>query len=172
MLNWRCQADEYVQSCEPILALIADGDGALLGAEIVSQPGRVFATTMRAMKFTILALAGAFLLSACSSDVGGIVAGTGAGALVGSRSRPVLDEQDRKRAYAAEIQALETGPSGVPVPWRNPDSGRYGSVVPGPSYFSNGFPCRQFMETVYLDGRPQNGRWVACRNADGTWFID
>ena len=33
-----------------------------------------------------------------------------------------------------EMNALERGPSGAPVGWRNPDSGRYGSVVPGPAY--------------------------------------
>jgi surface antigen len=98
--------------------------------------------------------------------------GAGTGGLIGNGGGAVLDDQDRKRAYAAEIQALEAGPSGVPVPWRNPDSGRYGNVVPGPSYLANGFSCRQFMETVYADGRPQTGRWVACRNPDGTWFID
>jgi len=126
---------------------------------------------MPVVKPTVLALA-ALALAACSSDLGGIVAGTGGGVLLGNQGGAGLDDQDRKRAYAAEIQALETGPSGAPVPWRNPDSGRYGNVVPGPPYFANGFSCRQFMETVYVDGRPQTGRWVACRNRDGTWFID
>ena len=156
---------------EPILALIGGGDGALRAGKLVSPPKRVFGTAMPAMKYSVLALT-ALLLAACSSDIGGIVAGTGAGGPMGNQSGAPLDDQDRKRAYAAEIQALETGPSGVPVPWRNPDSGRYGNVVPGPSYFANGFSCRQFMETVFVDGRPQTGRWVACRNPDGTWFID
>jgi surface antigen len=55
------------------------------------------------------------------------------------------------------------------VAWRNPDSGRYGSVVPGPAYQSNGMNCRQFTHTIYIDGRPQTARGTACRNPDGTW---
>ncbi|MGA9324185.1 MAG: RT0821/Lpp0805 family surface protein, partial [Xanthobacteraceae bacterium] len=72
-------------------------------------------------------------------------------------------------AYAAQMQALETGPSGAPVAWRNPDTGRYGNVVPGPAYQMNGEPCREYTHTVYIDGQPQTGRGTACRNADGSW---
>ena len=71
--------------------------------------------------------------------------------------------------YAAQVQALESGPSGAPVAWRNPDSGRYGSIVPGPAYASNGMNCRQFTHTIYIDGKPQTARGTACRNPDGTW---
>jgi surface antigen len=56
------------------------------------------------------------------------------------------------------------------VTWRNPDSGRYGDVVPGPAYpGSGGVTCRQYTETVYIDGKPQSARGTACRNPDGTW---
>jgi surface antigen len=55
------------------------------------------------------------------------------------------------------------------VAWRNPDSGRYGSVVPGPSYSDRGRNCRAYTETIYIDGRPQTARGTACRNPDGSW---
>ena len=55
-----------------------------------------------------------------------------------------------------QMQALETGPSGAPVAWRNPDSGRYGNVVPGPAYQASGATCRQYTHTVYIDGTPQS----------------
>ena len=58
-----------------------------------------------------------------------------------------MDDEDKQRAYAAQMQALESGTSGVAVPWKNPDSGRYGSVVPGPAYQSNGLQCRQYTHT-------------------------
>ena len=64
---------------------------------------------------------------------------------------------------------LLEGLPGAPVAWRNPDSGRYGSVVPGQAYASNGMNCRQFTHTIYIDGRPQTARGTACRNPDGTW---
>jgi len=52
---------------------------------------------------------------------------------------------------------------------KNPDSGRYGSVVPGPAYQSNGLQCRPYTHTIYIDGRPEVARGNACRNPDGTW---
>ena len=67
------------------------------------------------------------------------------------------------------MNALERGQSGAPVSWRNPDSGRYGSVVPGPAYADNGRNCRAYTETIYIDGRPQTARGTACRSPDGSW---
>jgi surface antigen len=64
---------------------------------------------------------------------------------------------------------LETGPSGAPVAWRNPESGRYGNVVPGPVYQENGVACREYTHTVYSEGNAQSERGAACRRSDGTW---
>ena len=67
------------------------------------------------------------------------------------------------------MDALERGPSGAPVAWENPDSGRRGTIVPGPAYDRRGTKCREFTHTIYIDGRPQIARGAACRNRDGTW---
>jgi surface antigen len=104
-----------------------------------------------------------------SGHVAGALIGAAAGGLIGNRIGASLDEEDRRRAYAAEIQALESGAAGAPVGWRNPANGRYGSVVPGPYYVERGRRCRAFTETIYIGGRPQTARGVACRNPDGTW---
>ena len=77
--------------------------------------------------------------------------------------------QQLVQAYAAQMQALESGKSGTAVAWKNPDSGRYGSVVPGPAYQTNGQQCRQYTHTIYIDGQPQVAKGNACRNPDGTW---
>jgi surface antigen len=106
---------------------------------------------------------------ATGNRLAGTVIGAAVGGIVGNRIGASLDDEDRRRAYAAQIQALETGPSGAPVAWRNPDSGRYGNVVPGPGYLANGVNCRPFTETIYVDGAPQMARGTACRNPDGTW---
>ena len=117
--------------------------------------------------------AGALLGNAIGGSAGNRVAGTIAGAaiggLLGNRIGAAMDDEDKARAYAAQVQALEGGPSGAPVAWRNPDSGRYGSVVPGPAYQQQGMSCRQYTHTIYIDGRPQTARGTACRNSDGTW---
>lgn len=103
------------------------------------------------------------------SKLAGGVAGALIGGLVGSAIGAALDDEDRERAYAAQMQALDQGSPGAPVAWRNPDSGRYGNIVPGPAYHRSGTTCRQFTHTVYIDARPQTARGTACRNPDGTW---
>jgi surface antigen len=81
-----------------------------------------------------------------------------------------LDDEDKRRAYAATAQALENGRSGTVVTWTNTASGSYGSVVPEPAYYlSNGLPCRPYTHTIYIDGTAQVARGKACRNPDGTW---
>jgi surface antigen len=119
------------------------------------------------------AVAGGLIGNAIGGSAGnrlaGTVVGATAGGLIGNRIGAAMDDEDKRRAYAAQMQALQTGPSGAPVAWRNPDSGRYGSVVPGPAYQANGATCRQYTQTVYIDGTPQTARGTACRNPDGTW---
>ncbi len=119
------------------------------------------------------AVAGGVIGNAVGGSVGNRVAGTLAGAalgaFLGNRIGVALDDEDKRRAYAAQMQALEAGPTGAPVAWRNPESGRYGNDVPGPAYQVNGAPCRQYTHTVYIDGKPQIDRGTACRNPDGTW---
>jgi surface antigen len=119
------------------------------------------------------ALGGAAIGSQFGGGTGGHVAGAligaGLGALIGNRIGAALDDEDRQRAYAAQMDALERGPSGAPVSWRNPDSGRYGTVVPGPAYVDAGRNCRSYTHTIYIDGHPQTARGTACRNPDGSW---
>jgi len=115
------------------------------------------------------ALAGNSVGGAAGSRAAGPLAGPALGSFLGNRIGAALDDDDKRRAYAAQMQALETGPSGAPVTWRNPDSGRYGNVVPGPVYQVNGAPCRQYTHTVYIDGQPLTERGTACRNQDGSW---
>jgi surface antigen len=91
------------------------------------------------------------------------------GALIGNRIGAALDDEDKRRAYAAQVDALESGRSGAPVSWRNPDSGRYGTVVPGPAFKEAGRDCRSYTHTIYVEGKPQTARGTACRNVDGTW---
>jgi surface antigen len=109
------------------------------------------------------------VLAGSGNRVAGTVIGAAVGGFLGNRIGAALDDEDKRRAYAAQMQALETGPSGAPVAWRNPDSGRYGNVVPGPAYQANGASCRSYTQTIYIDGNPQAERGSACRNPDGSW---
>jgi surface antigen len=119
------------------------------------------------------AIAGAVIGSQFGGGVGERVAaglaGAAIGGLLGNRIGASMDDEDKQRAYEAQRQALEGGQSGAPVSWRNPDSGRYGTVVPGPAYQQAGNTCRQYTHTIYIEGKPQTARGAACRNPDGTW---
>lgn len=119
------------------------------------------------------ALAGGLIGSQFGGSTGDHIAaglaGAAIGGLIGNRIGAGMDEEDKRLAYQAQMQALESGRSGTAVPWRNPDSGHYGNMVPGPAYQSNGLQCRPYTHTIYIDGTPQVARGNACRNPDGTW---
>jgi len=97
------------------------------------------------------------------------VAGTLIGGIVGSEIGKSLDENDRRAAAEAEYYALEKGHSGDGTPWRNPDSGHRGVIVPSAPYKLRDQNCRNYTHTIYIDGEPQILKGTACRSNDGTW---
>jgi surface antigen len=103
------------------------------------------------------------------SRLAGAAIGAAAGGLLGSAIGASMDEQDRQRAYAAEMQALESGAPGAPIGWRSDHTAYYGTVVPGPYYERRGARCREYSHTIYVGGRPEIARGTACRSPDGTW---
>jgi surface antigen len=80
-----------------------------------------------------------------------------------------LDDDDRRLALQAQLEALERGASGAPVPWRNPVSGHYGNIVPGPAYARQGSTCRGYSHSVSVAGQLDIARGTACRVPDGPW---
>lgn len=126
----------------------------------------------------ILSALAALMLSACTSEISltskpettGSTGPSGiTGGVLGGAIGAGLDEVDRQRAYAAEVQALENGEPGIPVGWRGDGPKRYGTVVPGAPYQARGAKCRDYSHSIYIDGRPQIARGTACRNPDGSW---
>ena len=130
-------------------------------------PGR------RADSGTIVgAVAGGLLgsqLGKGKGQVAGAIAGAFVGGVVGNEIGRRMDEADRRAAMEAEYRALETGRAGTATPWRNPNSGHYGSVVPGQPYKLAGADCRPYTHTIYMNGRPETLTGRACRKPDGTW---
>jgi surface antigen len=123
--------------------LVGAGTGALLGAAVAG--------------------------GGTGSRMAGAVIGGLLGGLIGNRIGAALDDEDKQRAYAAQMDALDRAPAGAPRSWQNPDSGRHGTVVPGPAYQQAGRNCRAFTHTIYVDERPQTARGTACQNPDGSW---
>ena len=108
--------------------------GATLAAcagDSVSGPRENTGTLIGALSGAVI---GAQFGGGTRERVAAATAGALIGGLIGNRLGAALDDEDKRRAYEAQLQALETGQPGAPVAWRNPDSGRYGSIVPGPAF--------------------------------------
>jgi surface antigen len=116
---------------------------------------------------------GAFIGSHIGRGNGRLVAtsvGTLLGAYLGNEAGKSLDRADQLYASRAEYQALEYTPSGSSTPWRNPDTGHYGSVTPIETYeTAGGDYCREFQHRAEIGGRRQNVYGTACRTPDGQW---
>lgn len=115
------------------------------------------------------------LLGSKIGDGSGQLWATGAGvligALVGSEIGKSLDNADRAAMGNATYQA-QSAPIGEPVSWNNPDSGHYGNVTATKDgYSSSGKYCREFQQTIYIDGKEEVGYGTACQQADGSWQI-
>ncbi|MDE1153482.1 MAG: RT0821/Lpp0805 family surface protein [Micavibrio sp.] len=101
---------------------------------------------------------------------------TGAGALlgafVGSSIGKSLDSADR----AAHQQAVEQAygaPLNQTISWNNPESGHRGTVTPirEGRNASTGGVCREYKQSIFIDGQAQTAVGRACQNADGTWAV-
>ncbi|MGQ3672568.1 hypothetical protein ACT6QG_09250 [Xanthobacter sp. TB0136] len=80
-----------------------------------------------------------------------------------------LSAEERQKAYDAEVSALDNGSPGYPVGW-SVEGGPRGTVIAGPAYRRAGFQnCRDYSHTIYVSGRPQIARGMACQGADGKW---
>ncbi|MGO1075690.1 RT0821/Lpp0805 family surface protein [Inquilinus sp. CA228] len=123
--------------------LVGAGGGALLGSQFGSGTGKLVA----------------------------VGAGTLIGAWLGNSVGASLDRSDQMYAEQTYNRSFESAPTGTESSWRNPDSGNYGTVTPTRTYRDSGRDCREFTQTIYVEGRAQTGRGTACRNGDGTWGI-
>jgi len=125
-------------------------------------------------------LAGAALGGFVGSQIGGKgtsgLVGTGAGVFIGGLLGNELGRhmscEDRQMAGGTTQRTLETQPSGTQVNWNNPDSGNAGTVTPTHTYqTANGTYCREFQQTISVNGENRQAYGTACRQPDGTWKI-
>ncbi len=92
----------------------------------------------------------------------------------GSRAQPFegLDAPEQQAMYDTFQYALENNPSNQAADWVNPDTGRSGMVMPIATYDNHqGQPCREFITTIIIGGREEQGYGTACRQPDGSWQI-
>jgi len=129
-------------------------------------------------KQTVGTVGGAVAGGLAGSQIGGgsgrlwaTGAGVLLGAFLGGEIGKSLDRADRQYMGQTTYNALENGPSGQTARWQNPDSGHYGTVTPQAAYQQGGYNCRQYTQTVYIDGRSEQAHGTACRQPDGSWQI-
>lgn len=100
------------------------------------------------------------------------IAGTLLGAGIGNSIGASLDRADLAAYNSASQRAMENSPSGQALPWKNPESGNYGTVTPYEPYkTASGQYCREYNQTIVIGGKKQSGHGTACREPDGTWRI-
>jgi surface antigen len=119
------------------------------------------------------ALIGGLLGNVASSGrTGATVAGVVVGGVVGAALTSNLNCEDRSYAYKTYYDGFNAGRPNTNYQWRNPRNGNYGDLRIGEYYDDNyGFRCAPFSQTIYINGRPQEGRGTACQQPDGTWAI-
>ncbi|MEM1398356.1 MAG: RT0821/Lpp0805 family surface protein [Pseudomonadota bacterium] len=128
-------------------------------------------------KQTVGTLGGAVAGGLLGAQVGGgsgrlIATGAGAviGAFLGGEIGSSLDNADKLMAERTAQRSLETAPTGTATSWNNPDSGNSGTITPTATYQQQGGQyCRDYSQTIFVDGREETLVGKACRNNDGTW---
>ncbi len=136
------------------------------------------AQTGTGTKQTAGALGGAALGGLLGSQFGGgtgnlVATGLGvfAGALIGSEVGKSLDRADQNYARQAAHQSFQA-PVGDTISWNNPGSGHGGTYTTvRDGYSRSGSYCREFRQTIVVDGRERQAFGVACEQPDGSWKI-
>ena len=105
-------------------------------------------------------------------NVAAIAAGTLLGAYLGKSVGASLDKADLAHHNQTSQNALEYAKTGETKSWHNPDSGHSGTVTPSKTYRrASGGYCREFEQTIMIDGRQEEAYGNACRQPDGSWKI-
>jgi len=124
-------------------------------------------------------VAGAALGGVAGSQFGGgsgktaaTIAGTLLGAYLGSEVGASLDRADMQYYNQTSQYALENAQPGQTLPWSNPNSTASGTVTPQAYYqTAGGQYCREYSQTITVQGRQERGHGTACRQPDGSWQI-
>jgi surface antigen len=121
------------------------------------------------------AAVGGFIGSKIGKGTGNKVAigaGVLAGGLLGNKLGSQLDCRDQEYHANTAQSSFETQKTGTTASWVNPDTGHAGSVTPTRTYQTeDGTPCREFTQTIEVNGQKQAGYGTACRQPDGSWRI-
>jgi len=115
------------------------------------------------------AVGGALIGQAIGRSTEATLIGAAVGTMLGYIVGNEMDKYDRQQLN----YAYESGRSGQPVGWVNPDTGNNYQVVPQPAYThpASDRVCRQAEIQAVIDGQPQTTITTACRNEQGQWVL-
>ena len=93
------------------------------------------------------------------------------GALLGGFAGSNIDKVNCQNAMAARQQALAPAtPIGQTITWNDPKSGATGTFTPTREGRSDtGQYCREYTQTIVIDGEQKQGVGRACQQPDGSW---
>lgn len=75
------------------------------------------------------------------------------------------------RAFVVQHdKALENNRVGQTTSWSDPDGSNH-TLTPTHTYNDNSRPCRDFRQTVEIDGQTEIMTGKACRQRDGSWRL-
>lgn len=101
-----------------------------------------------------------------------LAVGSMAGSQLGGHIGRQLNGSDTALMREATQRALEAGQSGKPIYWNNKDSGHTGSITPQDRFTTaGGTACREFQQSVTVDGTNATAYGTACKQPDGTWRV-
>jgi surface antigen len=146
----RFDRTEYMRECERQKsgntaggAIVGALAGGLLGNAISRGPQRGAGTAVGAI-------------------LGGVVGGS-----IGNNS---LNCEDRSYEIDTYYSGFEAGRPHARYDWRSPRSDAYGYLEVQDYYQDRaGYRCANYTQQIYVHGRPELARGVACRQPDGTW---
>lgn len=97
--------------------------------------------------------------------------GTLLGAFLGSEVGKSLDRADMMYASRA-VEEAYSAPMHETIAWKNPESGNHGTVTPvREGNTSSGDYCREYQQTIVVDGQAETAYGTACKQADGSWVL-
>ena len=103
---------------------------------------------------------------------GATIAGVVVGGAVGAALTSHLNCEDRGYAYKTYVNGFNAGRPNSRYEWRNPNNGNYGEFEVRDYYKDpDGFRCANYMQRIFVDGRPETASGRACQQPDGTWAI-
>ena len=119
---------------------------------------------------TTPAPADAAVLQAPAQTISTAAATTDVSAFVDATAYGQLGTKSKAEVAGAQFNALQFGRVGAPRNWIG-DKGQSGAVTVGPYVRVNLIDCRDFTNTVTINGQTFTKKGTACREADGSWTV-